>query len=127
MGVYDYGTAGVRIPEGYLRVLMEAEDGSLVGSEILNPPNPGSIHHMTKTQDQLLIAGRESGSGRSDGGSGVGRVRLGPTGLLYVPIICAKSVRDAVEGGVDAELLARGCPGAEVPGPQLGSLGGGTV
>jgi UDP-sulfoquinovose synthase len=56
MGVYGYGTAGVRIPEGYLRVLMEAEDGSLVGSEILYPPNPGSIYHMTKTQDQLLFA-----------------------------------------------------------------------
>jgi UDP-sulfoquinovose synthase len=56
MGVYGYGTAGVRIPEGYLRVLMEAEDGSLVGSEILYPPNPGSIYHLTKTQDQLLFA-----------------------------------------------------------------------
>ena len=56
MGVYGYGTAGVRIPEGYLHVLMEAEDGNLVGSEILYPPNPGSIYHMTKTQDQLLFA-----------------------------------------------------------------------
>lgn len=36
-----YGTAGVRIPEGYLRMLMEGEDGTLVGSEILYPPIPG--------------------------------------------------------------------------------------
>ncbi|HTR70033.1 MAG TPA: NAD-dependent epimerase/dehydratase family protein [Mycobacteriales bacterium] len=56
MGVYGYGTAGVKIPEGYLRVHIPAEDGSIVESEILYPPNPGSIYHLTKTQDQLLFA-----------------------------------------------------------------------
>jgi UDP-sulfoquinovose synthase len=55
MGVYGYGTAGMKIPEGYLRVKLETEDG-LIDHEILYPPNPGSIYHMTKTQDQLLFA-----------------------------------------------------------------------
>ena len=56
MGVYGYGTAGLRIPEGYLEVKVEGEDGREVKQEILYPANPGSIYHMTKTQDQLLFA-----------------------------------------------------------------------
>jgi UDP-sulfoquinovose synthase len=56
MGVYGYGTAGMKIPEGYLRVQIPTDDGKIVESEILYPPNPGSIYHMTKTQDQLLFA-----------------------------------------------------------------------
>jgi UDP-sulfoquinovose synthase len=56
MGVYGYGTAGVRIPEGYLTVRMDADDGGEVEQEILFPSNPGSVYHMTKTQDQLLFA-----------------------------------------------------------------------
>ena len=56
MGVYGYGTAGVTIPEGYLTVRMDTEDGGEVLQEILYPPNPGSVYHMTKTQDQLLFA-----------------------------------------------------------------------
>jgi UDP-sulfoquinovose synthase len=56
MGVYGYGAAGVRIPEGYLRVKIESDDGGHVEQEILFPPNPGSVYHMTKTQDQLLFA-----------------------------------------------------------------------
>jgi UDP-sulfoquinovose synthase len=56
MGVYGYGTAGVKIPEGYLRVQVPTDDGEVVESEILYPPNPGSIYHLTKTQDQLLFA-----------------------------------------------------------------------
>jgi UDP-sulfoquinovose synthase len=56
MGVYGYGAAGVKIPEGYLRVKIEADDGTYVDQEILFPPNPGSVYHMTKTQDQLLFA-----------------------------------------------------------------------
>ena len=55
MGVYGYGTAGMKIPEGYLEVYMRTEDGEEVSSEILYPVNPGSIYHMTKTQDQLLF------------------------------------------------------------------------
>jgi UDP-sulfoquinovose synthase len=56
MGVYGYGTTGVRLPEGYLNVRMEAEDGTDVEQEILYPANPGSVYHMTKTLDQLLFA-----------------------------------------------------------------------
>ncbi len=56
MGVYGYGTAGMKIPEGYLPVKIETEDGREVRQEILYPANPGSIYHMTKTQDQLLFA-----------------------------------------------------------------------
>lgn len=55
MGVYGYGTAGMRIPEGYLKVKIETDDGKLIDNEILYPANPGSIYHMTKTQDQLLF------------------------------------------------------------------------
>ncbi|MCI5047632.1 MAG: NAD-dependent epimerase/dehydratase family protein [Aquisalinus sp.] len=56
MGVYGYGTAGIKIPEGYLPVKIEKEDGTLITEEILYPANPGSVYHMTKTQDQLLFA-----------------------------------------------------------------------
>jgi UDP-sulfoquinovose synthase len=54
MGVYGYGTAGIRIPEGYIKVKMF--DGEKeVESKIMYPPNPGSIYHMTKCQDALLF------------------------------------------------------------------------
>jgi UDP-sulfoquinovose synthase len=56
MGVYGYGTAGMRIPEGYLKVKVETDTGDLIEQEILYPANPGSIYHLTKTQDQLLFA-----------------------------------------------------------------------
>src|SRR5579875_706194 len=56
MGVYGYGTAGMKIPEGYPRVKLEAEEGETIEQEILYPPNPGSIYHLTKTQDQLFFA-----------------------------------------------------------------------
>jgi UDP-sulfoquinovose synthase len=56
MGVYGYGTAGIKIPEGYLKVKISTDEGDDVETEILYPPNPGSIYHMTKTQDQLLFA-----------------------------------------------------------------------
>ena len=54
MGVYGYGTAGMKIPEGYLKVEVQA-DAKKVSTEIMYPPNPGSVYHMTKTQDQLLF------------------------------------------------------------------------
>ena len=62
MGVYGYGTAGMRIPEGYLDVKVEGEDadgaptGELIDQTILYPTNPGSIYHMTKVLDQHLFA-----------------------------------------------------------------------
>ena len=54
MGVYGYGTAGLRIPEGYLKVTVQTDNGP-AEQDILFPPNPGSIYHMTKTQDALLF------------------------------------------------------------------------
>jgi UDP-sulfoquinovose synthase len=56
MGVYGYSTTGVRLPEGYLTVRMDADDGSEVTQEILYPASPGSVYHMTKTLDQLMFA-----------------------------------------------------------------------
>jgi UDP-sulfoquinovose synthase len=56
MGVYGYGTAGMKIPEGYLQVKVPTDDGALVDQDILYPTNPGSIYHLTKTQDQLIFA-----------------------------------------------------------------------
>ena len=53
-GVYGYGTAGMKVPEGYLKVRVEV-DGEQKEIEILYPANPGSIYHMTKTQDALLF------------------------------------------------------------------------
>ncbi|GMA61986.1 NAD-dependent epimerase/dehydratase family protein [Alicyclobacillus fastidiosus] len=55
MGVYGYGTAGMKIPEGYLDIEVPTETGERIQQQILYPANPGSIYHMTKTQDQLLF------------------------------------------------------------------------
>lgn len=54
MGVYGYQTAGLQIPEGYLKVLVETNQGQKE-LDILYPASPGSIYHMTKTQDALLF------------------------------------------------------------------------
>jgi len=54
MGVYGYGTAGMQIPEGYLNVTLKTDSGE-IQKEILYPADPGSIYHMTKTQDQLFF------------------------------------------------------------------------
>lgn len=56
MGVYGYGTAGMKIPEGYLKVQVVNDAGEVSEREILHPTNPGSIYHLTKTQDQLFFA-----------------------------------------------------------------------
>ncbi len=56
MGVYGYGTAGMKIPEGYLPIEVTTDDGDKVRQEILYPAKPGSIYHLTKTQDQLFFA-----------------------------------------------------------------------
>lgn len=56
MGVYGYGTAGMKIPEGYIKVKLETDQGTLIEDEILYPVSPGSVYHLTKTQDQLFFA-----------------------------------------------------------------------
>jgi UDP-sulfoquinovose synthase len=55
MGVYGYGAMGAAIPEGYINVKIPQEDGSYLDREVLYPADPGSIYHMTKTQDALLF------------------------------------------------------------------------
>jgi len=54
MGVYGYGTSGMAIPEGYLKIRIDTDNGPS-HQEILYPANPGSVYHMTKTQDQLFF------------------------------------------------------------------------
>jgi hypothetical protein len=65
--------------------------------------------------EAVKAAGCESGSGRSDGGSGVGRVPAGTNGL----VICPKSVRDTIDGGVGTELSAGHALGLRFPSPEL--------
>ena len=56
MGVYGYGTADIKIPEGYLDIQVDAGEGGVVAQQILYPSNPGSVYHMTKVLDQHLFA-----------------------------------------------------------------------
>jgi len=56
MGVYGYGTAGMKIPEGYLKIHVRNDNGDIAEQDILYPVNPGSIYHLTKTQDQLFFS-----------------------------------------------------------------------
>lgn len=55
MGVYGYETTGLTIPEGYLPVKVETDSGKEVVLDIIYPPGPGSVYHMTKTQDALFF------------------------------------------------------------------------
>lgn len=55
MGVYGYSTTHMPIPEGYLPVSIESPDGARVTQEIMYPAAPGSVYHMTKTQDALTF------------------------------------------------------------------------
>lgn len=45
----------MKIPEGYLKVQLKTDTAEPVEKEILYPADPGSIYHMTKTQDQLFF------------------------------------------------------------------------
>ncbi len=51
-GYYGYSSAGLEIPEGYLSVKVDTEEGEKK-IEIMYPPGPGSIYHLTKAQDSL--------------------------------------------------------------------------
>ena len=42
------------VPEGYLPVVVQTDNGPHE-IEILYPADPGSIYHMTKTQDALFF------------------------------------------------------------------------
>ncbi|MDH3473712.1 MAG: NAD-dependent epimerase/dehydratase family protein [Rhodospirillales bacterium] len=57
MGVYGYGSHGMEIPEGYLKVMVPTGRGEeMFEEDILHPAKPGSVYHMTKTLDQLMFA-----------------------------------------------------------------------
>jgi UDP-sulfoquinovose synthase len=49
-GVYGYGTAGMAIPEGYLPIKVQTNEGEKE-IEIMYPMNAGSIYHMSKCMD----------------------------------------------------------------------------
>jgi len=51
-GYYGYSDVGMKIPEGYLPVKVDV-DGEEKEIEIMYPPNPGSIYHMTKCTDAI--------------------------------------------------------------------------
>ncbi|MBS4067194.1 MAG: NAD-dependent epimerase/dehydratase family protein [Sulfurimonas sp.] len=55
MGVYGYTSHGMRIPEGYLDIKVQTDDGLVRNNSIIYPPDPGSIYHLTKTQDALMF------------------------------------------------------------------------
>ena len=56
MGVYGYKTSCFQLPEGYQKVKLVSPDcEESEETEILYPADPGSIYHMTKTQDQLFF------------------------------------------------------------------------
>jgi UDP-sulfoquinovose synthase len=56
MGVYGYGVIeNLTIPEGYIKVRMEDDNKIEKEVEILYPAYPGSVYHLTKTQDALLF------------------------------------------------------------------------
>jgi UDP-sulfoquinovose synthase len=55
MGVYGYGTAGLPVPEGYLRVKVDVAPSRQEEFEMLYPAHPGSVYHTTKTLDALLF------------------------------------------------------------------------
>ena len=53
MGVYGYGTLpNTIIPEGYTNVKMADKTGDTVMLKFYK--HPGSVYHMTKTQDALF-------------------------------------------------------------------------
>lgn len=56
MGVYGYGVIEKSmIPEGYVDVKMNDGSGNFKDVKILHPSYPGSIYHLTKTQDALFF------------------------------------------------------------------------
>ena len=68
-----------------------------------------------RAPEAVKAGGRESGRGRPDDGHGAGPSQATTNGL----VICAKSVRDAVEEGVNAELLAADALGLRFPPSDL--------
>ena len=56
MGVYGYGhEEPVPVPDGYLDVRFDTQNGCEVTDSIVYPPNPGSIYHLTKVLDAFMF------------------------------------------------------------------------
>jgi UDP-sulfoquinovose synthase len=56
MGVYGYGTVpNTVIPEGYINVKIKNIHNEEHETEILHPTYPGSVYHMTKSQDAIFF------------------------------------------------------------------------
>ena len=56
MGVYGYGhDEPVPVPDGYLDVRFDTQNGREVADSIVYPPNPGSIYHLTKVLDAFMF------------------------------------------------------------------------
>lgn len=56
IGVYGYASAGMKLPEGYMKITGYGADGEALDDEILYPGRPDSIYHLTKLMDQQLFA-----------------------------------------------------------------------
>ena len=54
-GYYGYSDVGMKIPEGYLDVKVDIE-GREKSLEIMYPPSPGSVYHMTKVMDAMMFS-----------------------------------------------------------------------
>lgn len=52
MGVYGYKDDYGKIPEGYLDIQVKSTGAN---TQILWPTDPGSVYHMTKSMDQILL------------------------------------------------------------------------
>jgi hypothetical protein len=74
-----------------------------------------SVDGRSRAPEAAQAAGRESDSGRPDVDRGAGLNPAMAGGL----VICAKSVRDGVEGDADPELLAADALGLRFPRPDL--------
>ena len=56
MGVYGYGRdKPVALPDGYLAVRFTAADGSEFSEDVVYPPDPGSVYHLTKVLDAQMF------------------------------------------------------------------------
>ena len=56
IGVYGYASAGLQLPEGYLKITAEGSDGRQITRETLFPGAPDSVYHLSKSVDQHLFA-----------------------------------------------------------------------
>tara|TARA_A100001391_G_scaffold108388_1_gene72796 strand:+ start:15076 stop:16272 length:1197 start_codon:yes stop_codon:yes gene_type:complete len=55
MGVYGYDQTEAEIPDGYLDVKMPGPGGEWRDQQILFPTSPGSVYHLTKSMDHLML------------------------------------------------------------------------